>query len=467
MGRFRQLLDRWNTRSLTTQFLLAGGLASLLAMVVVGILVRNLIATSVTQNSAAATALYVDSVIAPLLPDMRAADVLDETVAHALDETLGQGALGRRLYSFRLWRKDGTILYSKEKDLVGKTFPPSDDLARAFTGELVANFDAVDDPESEAEIESGLPLLEIYNPVLQPWSGEVVAVSEFYEVAPDFRASLRRAVVWSWVAVILMTLGFFLILFAIVVRGSRKIDSQSRALEERVRELSDLLGQNRALRLRVQRASQRATALNERYLRRIGADLHDGPAQMVALAALKLDSGALVRPNGSATIREREVSAIKSNLDEAMREIRNICNGLMLPQIEAADLAGLLTRAVRAHEERTDTKVGLSISDKPPGLSAPAKLCIYRFVQEALNNGFRHGGGLSQGVRQDYAAGRLTIEVSDRGPGFDRAATRPDALGLAGLTERIESLGGTLGIETSEEGTTVRMSLNLEELEKV
>ena len=234
-----------------------------------------------------------------------------------------------------------------------------------------------------------------------------------------------------------------------------------------MRELSDLLGQNRALRLRVQRASQRATALNERYLRRIGADLHDGPAQMVALAALRLDSGALVRPTGLPTIREREVSAIKSNLDEAMREIRNICNGLVLPQIEAADLAGLLTRAVRAHEERTDTKVGLSISDKPPGLSAPAKLCIYRFVQEALNNGFRHGGGLSQGVRQDYTAGRLTIEVSDRGPGFDRAATRPDALGLAGLTERIESLGGTLGIETSEEGTTVRMSLNLEELEKV
>ncbi len=399
---------------------------------------------------------------------MRPADVLDETVAHALDETLGQGRSGRRLYSFRLWRKDGTILYSKEKELVGKTFPPSEDLRRAFTGELVANFDAVDDPESEAEIESGLPLLEIYNPVLQPWSGEVVAVSEFYEVAPDFRASLRRAVLWSWVAVILMTLGFFLILFAIVVRGSRKIDSQSRALEERVRELSDLLGQNQALRL--QGAARLAASDGAQRDAISGASAPTCTTARRRWWRWRRSSWTAGRWCGRtcrSPAREREVSAIKSNLDEAMREIRSICNGLMLPQIEAADLAGLLTRAVRAHEERTDTKVELSLSDKPPALSAPAKLCIYRFVQEALNNGFRHGGGISQAVRQGYAAGRLTIEVSDRGPGFDLAATRPDALGLAGLSERIESLGGTLGIETSDEGTTVRMSLNVEELEKI
>ena len=106
---------------------------------------------------------------------------------------------------------------------------------------MVAQFDQVDDIESEAERASGQPLLEIYNPVLQPWSGEVVAVSEFYEIATDFSHNLRQALIWSWLAVGLATLGFFLVLSAIVFRGSRTIDNQSRALKDRVSELSVLL----------------------------------------------------------------------------------------------------------------------------------------------------------------------------------------------------------------------------------
>ena len=106
VGRFRQLLDSWNTRSLTTQFLLAGGLASLLAMVVVGILVSNLIASSVTQNSAAATALYVDSVIAPLLPDMRTSRRARTTRSRMRwTRRSARARSARRLVSFRLWRQ--------------------------------------------------------------------------------------------------------------------------------------------------------------------------------------------------------------------------------------------------------------------------------------------------------------------------------------------------------------------------
>ncbi|TIP71427.1 MAG: sensor histidine kinase, partial [Mesorhizobium sp.] len=78
----------------------------------------------------------------------------------------------------------------------------------------------------------------------------------------------------TWFDVAAVTAVFFLGLSVIVFRGSRTIRSQSRSLKQRIAELSDLVAQNKMLRLRVQRASQRATALNERYLRRIGADLH-------------------------------------------------------------------------------------------------------------------------------------------------------------------------------------------------
>ena len=464
MQRLNQLVDRWKMQSLAVQFLQAGGLVSLAAMVIVGISVTSLIEASVTRNSAATTALYVDSVIAPLLPDMQKSKVLGDTVIHALDETLGQGALGTRLLTFRLWSRDGTILYSKDKSQVGKRFEPSADLQAALTGKMVAEFDRIDDVESEAERMSGQPLLEIYNPVLQPWSGEVVAVSEFYEIAADFQHNLRQALVWSWLAVALVTLGFFLILSAIVFRGSRTISNQSRALKDRVGELSGLLAQNKSLRLRVQRASQRVTALNERFLRRVGADLHDGPAQLVALAALRLDSATLTDPAISAEEREREILAIKSILDDAMREIRTFCTGIVLPHIEAAELPEILALAARSHQQRTGSAVALSLSDTPTPLSPSEKICVYRFVQETLNNGFRHAGGAGQSVAQTSDDASIQIEVTDRGPGFNPAVVRPEGLGLAGLRERVESLGGRFGVKSSETGTKVWMALNTDEM---
>ncbi|WP_409564044.1 sensor histidine kinase [Rhizobium sp. RHZ02] len=437
---------------------------SLVAMVLVGAFVSSLIEDAVTRNSAASTALYVDSVIAPLLPDMLTAQELDDSVSRALDETLEQGALGNRLISFRLWRADGTVLYSNDKTMQGKRFALSDDLKAAFSGQMVAQFNRLEDAEDEVERASGKPLLEIYNPVLQPWSGQVVAVSEFYEIANDFERSLNEARLHSWMAVAAFTLAFFIVLSAIALRGSRTIDDQRHALRRRVDDLSALLSQNQALRRRVQRASQRATALNESHLRRIGADLHDGPAQLVAFASLRLDSNALVDPSTPASRREGEIAAIKESLDEAMHEIRTICNGLVLPQIEAATLTEILERSVRAHEQRTGSSVELSVAETPENLSPSAKICVYRFVQEGLNNGYRHGGGKEQRVVQRMEGDRISIEVSDGGPGFDPDDVGPASLGLAGLRERIESLGGTFQLRTSAQGTIVSMSLSSEEI---
>ncbi|RWX79390.1 sensor histidine kinase [Neorhizobium lilium] len=434
-------------------------------MLLVGAFVTSLIEAAVTRNSGAATALYVDSVIAPILPDLKTAETLDDVTTRVLDETFGQGALGGRVISFHLWRADGTVLYSTHKDMVGHRYPPNEDLKTAFAGQMVAGFGYPDDPESSAERALGKPLLEIYNPVLQPWSGEVVAVSEFYEVAEDFHSSLTQARLKSWLAVAGVTLLFFLLLSAIVFRGSRTIATQQKALTERVTELSGLLSQNRALHLRAQRASQRATALNESYLRRLGADLHDGPAQLVAYAALRVDSELLVDPGAARDAREKEVAAIKERLQEAMDEIRSICTGLVLPDIETADMPDVLRRAVAAHSQRTGASVELSMDGPSRRLSPSAKISIYRFVQEALNNGFRHAGGLGQKVRQGFVDGNIVIEVSDRGQGFEPSATRPGGLGLAGLRERIESLGGTFNITTSSEGTILSMSLNLNEME--
>jgi signal transduction histidine kinase len=459
------ILERWNQQTLARQFLFAGGIVSLVAMLLVGAFVTNLIEDAVTRNSAATTALYVDSIIAPILPDLKTTDTLDDVTNRVLDETFGQGALGEQVVSFRLWRADGTVLYATDKTIQGKRFPPGKDLTAAFSGKMVAQFDYVDDAESFDQRSYGKPLLEIYNPILQPWSGEVIAVTEFYEVADGFQKSLSQARLLSWLAVAGMITTFFLLLSAIVFKGSRMIEAQQRSLTERVVDLQSLLTQNRTLHSRAQRASQRATALNESYLRRLGADLHDGPAQLVAYAALRVDSALLVDPEAPLDVREVEIAAIKARLQEAMDEIRSICSGLVLPQIEAAAVPEILEKVVGAHRERTAAKVDLSIASPARPLLPSAKICIYRFVQEALNNGYRHGGGKNQVVSQTYEGNTIVVVVSDEGPGFDKSSIRPGGLGIAGLRERIESLGGTFDLTTSSDGTTVRMSLTVHEPE--
>ncbi|QKK15524.1 sensor histidine kinase [Rhizobium indicum] len=450
-------LRRWNARSLASQFFIAGGLISIAAMFVVGFFVSHLIEETVIHNSGAATALYVDSVIAPLLPNMQTESLLDEASAQALDETLGQGALGKRLVSFKLWRSDGTILYSNEKELVGKTFAVSDKLQRAFAGSLVARYEIASDPESDKERALGKPLMEIYNPVLQPWSGQAVAVLEFYETAEGLGDSLAHARLRSWGAVAALTATFFLVLSVLVFRGSRTIEAQRKDLKERVTELSALLAENRGLQRRLQRASQRAAALNETYLRSIGADLHDGPAQHIAYASLRLDSDVLINASTQPEAREKELAWIRSSLAEAMTEIRNICSGLVLPQIEKSSITEIVTRVVEAHQHKTESHVETIVDEDGPELPPAVKICIYRFIQEALNNAYRHGGGVQQAIKAVSRDGHVCVEVSDHGDGFDPTEVRPTSLGLVGLRERVDSLGGSFDIKTGEGGTTVTM----------
>ena len=457
---FQDLARRWSELSLALQFVIAGGFGLLAVMLVVGAWVTTQIREGVMRNSAATTALYVDSVIAPLLPDLRKSQELSDSVKQALDETLGQGALGKRIVSFRLWRRDGTVLYAKEAALIGRRFDPSVGLRSAFQGNVVAQFDTFDENESQEQA-IGVPLLEIYNPVREPWSGEVVAVTEFYEIADDFKATLASALLSSWLIVASATLAAFLLLSGIVLRGSRTIDDQRGALRRQVSELQGLVTQNSALRMRVQRASRRATALNERYLRRIGADLHDGPAQLVALAALRMDSPIFSGDGHSGESRSTEVAMIRKTLEDALREIRGICTGLVLPQIETAAAPEILRLAVNEHELRTGTSVTLTLAGQLPEPGASEKISIYRFVQEGLNNAYRHGRGKDQAVSAGMKGGRLCVEVSDAGPGFDPA--RVEGLGLAGLRERVESIGGQFETLTGPQGTRLVIRLSVEE----
>ncbi|MDQ2633944.1 MAG: sensor histidine kinase [Pseudomonadota bacterium] len=461
----RKMLDRWRTLTLTRQFLLAGTLVSVVAMLGVGALVAGVIERSLIRHAGSTTALYVDSVIAPLLPDMRTVERLDDVIAHALDETLAAGRLSERLLSYRLWRGDGTILYANRPELIGKRFDPNPELRTAFSGQVVAEYGLVDDAESSFEQVTGERLLEIYSPIRQPWTGEVVAVSEFYERVPDFAQALHLARLKGWAAVAAVTLGLFLTLAAIVLRGSATIEAQRRALKRQVEEQTRLAKTNELLAIRAETAFERAAAFNEQFLRRLGADLHDGPAQLVAFAALRLGSRVLRDGTAPEAARDGELNIIKASLADAMEEIRTISAGLVLPHIETASLAEVLAAAVKAHERRTKSKVALIASANLLSLDTAVKTCAFRFVQEGLANAFRHAGGKGVSVSQSHGDGCLSIEVADQGPGFDASAVGQERLGLACLRQRVESLGGTMVIASGPKGTRLTMLVALQDNE--
>jgi signal transduction histidine kinase len=236
-----------------------------------------------------------------------------------------------------------------------------------------------------------------------------------------------------------------------------KAPNEAGSLAARIAELSGLLRQNEELRQRLESASRRAAEDTELQLRRLGADLHDGPAQLLALALLKLD----LLPEGSAeSPGEREM--IRSVLQDAMSEIRDISAGLALPTIDRLSLAQALIVVATEHERRTSTRVSCEFPTGSIDLPHTTKLCLCRFVQEGLSNAFKHAGGVGQTVSASWTDTTIEVAVGDAGPGLNSVpgeAKRP-ALGLIGLHSRLESLGGRLTI-TGQVGGGTRLTAYL------
>jgi signal transduction histidine kinase len=439
--------------SLARQFAIAGSVVLLAGMVAIGVWVTKQIEDGVTRNTGTSTALYVDSFVAPLVQELVQRDTLSSQARAELDGLVEKAGFGKRIVSIKIWKPGGLIAYASRASIIGKVFPSTPNRERAWAGEVTAELDTLIDEEDALERAAGLVLLEIYSPLRENRTGRIIAVAEFYETAAALKQHLFWTKLQSWLVVAAVTLCMLGLLFGIVLRGSRTIEKQRHALEQRVSDLSRLLAQNEELRNRVQRASRRTTEMNERYLRRLSADIHDGPAQLLAVASLRLDAlKPLVTNVAESTSGERsDLEIVRESVTGALSELRDVCAGLILPELDDLGPVAILRNVAQAHERRTGTIVGLAIDSVPDDLPKSMKICVYRFVEEALNNAYHHAGGEGQGVTCRCDGQALEVEVSDTGPGFDssqKTETRR-GLGLPGLRERIESLGGTLEISSA------------------
>jgi signal transduction histidine kinase len=448
-------------------------LASLLILIGgaigLGLWVGQQIETGIISQTAGTTALYVDSFVSPHLQEFGRTGALSPAETRALAGLVEDTPLGQRIAYFKVWDLRGRILYSNDPSIVGQVFPMTEELARALKGDVTSDVTNLENEENVSERGRFRELLQTYSPVWLDGSNRIIAVAEFYQTTDALRTEVQAARARSWLVVAAAMLVIYLLLGGIVRRGGRTIAAQQAELRDKVAQLTALLAQNEALNARVRAASARTTTLNERFLRRISAELHDGPAQDLAFALLRLESvaapsGEGQSPRTSGRLIGAEIGKIEGSLARALRELRAIAAGLRLPELDSLTLAQTVTRVVRAHERRTDSRVALRLDELPAPVPLSVKISAYRLIQEALSNAYRHGQGTGQEVRVHCADSGLNIQVSDRGPGFTwpPEAAGESHLGLLGMQERVESLGGRFRVESQVgAGTRVIISLPL------
>jgi len=455
--------------SLTQQFMIASLIILVAAALGLGRWAAGQIEQSVVSRTAETTALFVDSFIAPNLQELSTAGTLTPDHIATLDRLLDDTPLGRQILSFKVWDAGGKVLYSAEPAAIGQVFPVGEELTRAWSGAVSSDISDLEDAENVLERTQRARLLETYAPVRLENSDEIIAVAEFYQTVDELERDIALAQGRTWLVVGASMLVIYLLLAGFVGRAGDTIDRQQAALSRQVEQLTDLLGQNEALHQRVQRAAARTTALNERVLRRISAELHDGPVQDIGLALLRLDNVVAQVGDGKTggdneTAIAHDLDMVQTSMQRALLEIRALSSGMGVPQLSELTLPETLARAVRVHQQRSGTEVTLDLDGTPERASLPVKITLYRLVQEALHNAYRHAGGIDQRVTLCYDAGRLHIEVADGGAGFGPAdgAVEDDHLGLAGMRERVESLGGNFRVESAPgQGTRVIADLSL------
>jgi signal transduction histidine kinase len=377
--------------------------------------------------------------------------------------------LGNQIVAFKLWGPNGFVLYaSDDNSSIGKTFPVEPRLAEAFQGQTTSRISDLADLENVSERKLASQLLETYSPVRAGDSGRIIAVAEFYQKADELQSDIAAAQRSSWLVVTAAMVLVYLLLSTFAKRASDTIDRQQSALSAQVTQLRELLAQNEELHERVRRGAARSAAINERFLRRISAELHDGPAQEISLALLRIDPGGRADDQDADGAANQpcagELLPIRDALGHALQEIRAISSGLGLPELEQVALPEAIGRAVRAHERRTGTHVMVTLQNVPDRAPLAVKIAAYRLIQEALTNAYRHAAGAGQEVRATGGSSQLYLEVCDQGAGFDLGQTGEDEghLGLLGMRERVQSLGGTFVIESSTgRGTKVLAYLPL------
>ncbi len=220
---------------------------------------------------------------------------------------------------------------------------------------------------------------------------------------------------------------------------------------------------------RVRALAGRLMNVQDEERRRIARELHETTAQ--DLAALKMNLSALERDAVDLDPRLRSlVSESAALAEQSMRDIRTLSYLLHPPFLDEVGLTSALRWFAGGFGQRSGIPVELTLPDVFERLPRELETTLFRIVQESLTNIHRHSASPRAAIRLERVNNSVTLEIQDWGRGlkkFDDVATdlKPHVfgVGIPGMRERIQQLGGTLTVKSDETGTIVRARLSLPE----
>ena len=234
----------------------------------------------------------------------------------------------------------------------------------------------------------------------------------------------------------------------------------SKVLEQSIRENAielERMVESRTVALR--RLSNRMMTMQDEERRRIAREIHDGLGQELAAAKMILDG--IMAKDLSPGIQQASVEASQL-VDRAIQQVRTISHLLHPPLLDEVGLASALRWFLEGLSERSGINMVLELD--PPNLGrlkSELETAIFRIIQEALTNMFRHSGARNGSVTLIQKNGSIMVTVRDDGKGIEEPVIqlRPESVGvgIGGMRQRVTELGGTLRLANANPGTVVEV----------
>jgi PAS domain S-box-containing protein len=219
-----------------------------------------------------------------------------------------------------------------------------------------------------------------------------------------------------------------------------------------------------AARLREQ-AEQAATAAERSRLAR---ELHDSVTQGLYSVTLYAEAAARLLDEGNRRTASDYLRELRDTAQEALREMRLLIFELRPPELEKIGLVAALQARLKAVEARAGMQAEIHVEGGDTARQVPIAVQqeVYHLIQEALNNVLKHARARQVRVRLEFRETILLAQVSDDGQGFQPAgAQETGGLGIAGMQERAQRVGGALKVEsTPGEGARVTLEVPLGQL---
>jgi signal transduction histidine kinase len=209
--------------------------------------------------------------------------------------------------------------------------------------------------------------------------------------------------------------------------------------------------------------SRRMIEAQEQERTRIARELHDDIGQRLALLTIELERLQENPPNLSPEVRGR-IGKLREQTSEIATDIQALSHELHSSKLDYLGIAAAVRGFCKDFGKQQKMEIVCKTCDLPRPLPRDISLCLFRVLQEALNNSAKHSGAQQCVVQLWATSEEIHLRVSDSGAGFDsEAAKRSRGLGLISMEERLKLLNGTLSIASQlKRGTTIhaRVPLN-------